>query len=217
MNKKYILLVGIFIVFITTQAQNWTQIGVDIDGEAANDQFGYAVSLSSNGSVMAIGGLLNGENGQAAGHVRIYENQSGAWIQIGNDIDGEAEGDQFGNAVSVSADGSIVAIGAWGNEGSGPGSGHVRIYENQSGTWTQIGNDIDGEAASDNSGYSVSLSSDGGMVAVGAYGNDGTANTAGHVRVYKLIAGTWTQQGADIDGEAADDYSGYSVSMRADG
>ena len=39
-----------------------------------------------------------------------------------------------------------------------------------SGTWTQQGSDIDGEAASDQSGYSVSLSSDGSTVAIGAYG-----------------------------------------------
>ena len=49
---------------------------------------------------------------------------------------------------------------------------------------TQLGSDIDGEAASDNSGYSVSIDSDGSHVAIGASGNDGTAFNAGHVRIY---------------------------------
>ena len=44
----------------------------------------------------------------------------------------------------------------------------MRIYEYSSGSWTQLGADIDGEAAGDNSGYSVSLSSDGTRVAIGA-------------------------------------------------
>jgi len=35
--------------------------------------------------------------------------------------------------------------------------------------------------------------------------------------VYKLIAGTWQQQGIDLDGEAEFDASGGSVSMSADG
>ena len=50
-------------------------------------------------------------------------------------------------SVSLSSDGSVVAIGApYGNDENGQGSGHVRIYQNISGTWTQIGDDIDGEA-----------------------------------------------------------------------
>ena len=50
----------------------------------------------------------------------------------------------------------------------------------------QIGVDIDGEAAADASGGSVSLSADGTVVAIGATGNKGTGkNQAGHVRIYK--------------------------------
>ena len=51
----------------------------------------------------------------------------------------------------------------------------------------------------------------------GAYGNDGNGTSAGHVRIYKNVSGTWTQQGSDIDGEAADDQFGYSVSLSSDG
>jgi hypothetical protein len=52
--------------------------------------------------------------------------------------------------------------------------------------WTQIGQDIDGEAANDESGTSVSLSSDGTRVAIGAIYNDGNGNDSGQVRVYQL-------------------------------
>ena len=48
---------------------------------------------------------------------------------------------------------------------------------------TQLGSDIDGEAA-DDYGYSVSMNSAGDRVAIGAYGNDGTASNAGHVRIF---------------------------------
>ena len=53
---------------------------------------------------------------------------------------------------------------------------------------TQIGGDIDGEAAGDLSGRSVSLSSDGTIVAIGAINNDGSGTDAGSVRVYSLAA-----------------------------
>ena len=45
--------------------------------------------------------------------------------------------------------------------------------------FTQIGSDIDGEAAYDGSGHSVSLSSDGSVVAIGAPSNDYNGNNRG--------------------------------------
>ena len=167
-------------------AYEYTQVGSDIDGEAADDQSGYSVSLSSDGSTVAIGARYNDGNGSSAGHVRVYKSISGTWTQVGSDIDGEAAGDVSGYSVSLSSDGSNVAIGAYGNDGNGSLSGHVRIYKNISGTWTQQGSDIDGEAAGDWSGYSVSLSSDGSTVAIGALFNDGNGNRAGHVRIYNI-------------------------------
>ena len=53
-------------------------------------------------------------------------------------------------------------------------------------TWQQIGQDIDGEAAFDNFGSSVSISSLGDTVAAGAILNDGVGDKAGHARIYKL-------------------------------
>ena len=46
--------------------------------------------------------------------------------------------------------------------------------------------DIDGEAA-DDSGYSVSLSADGSIVAIGAIDNDGNGSYSGHVKVYNVL------------------------------
>ena len=66
------------------------------------------------------------------------------------------------------SDGTIVAIGAYQNDGNGTDAGHVRVYQYASGSWTKLGSDIDGELAGDNSGTSVSLSSDGTIVAIGA-------------------------------------------------
>jgi YVTN family beta-propeller protein len=104
----------------------WVQVGSDINGEAAGDSSGYSVSLSSDGSRVAIGALFNEGGGSSAGHVRVYAlNNSGAWVQVGSDIDGAAS-DASGVSVSLSSDGSRVAIGAVGND---RGAGHVRVYD----------------------------------------------------------------------------------------
>ncbi len=163
----------------------WTQIGQDINGLNMEDFLGYAISLSDDGTIMAIG--APGNNGPTVNHIgyaKIFEFSNNSWTQIGQDIEGEAMGDQFGLAMSISADGTIVAIGGLSNDGNGTDSGYTRIYQNQSGNWVQIGADIDGEAAGDFSGNAVSLSADGSILAIGALANDGNGMQAGHVRVY---------------------------------
>ena len=80
-----------------------------------------------------------------------------------------------------------LAVGGYYNDGNGSDSGHVRIYNYNENVWSQLGSDIDGEAANDYSGSSVSLSSDGTTLAIGAYGNDGNGTDSGHVRIYSLI------------------------------
>ncbi|KAL7481896.1 hypothetical protein ACHAW6_007577 [Cyclotella cf. meneghiniana] len=199
------------------QSANWTQLGADIDGEAAYDYSGSSVSLSSDGKVLAIGAIYNDGRGSKAGHVRVYSYTGTDWTQLGSDIDGEAADDYSGSSISLSSDGKVLAVGANGNDGRGSDAGHIRVYSFTGTAWTQLGADIDGEAAGDGSGRSVSLSSDGKVLAVGANGNDGSGTDAGHVRVYNFTGTGWTQLGADIDGEAAHDQSGYSVSLSNDG
>lgn len=195
----------------------WSQVGSDLDGEAAGDQSGASVSLSSDGSRLAIGAEQNDGAGAASGHVRVYEWGGAAWSRLGADIDGEAPGDQSGASVTLSSDGSRIAIGAWGNDGNGSASGHVRVYDWDGSAWTQAGDDIDGEAGNDQLGRSVSLSSDGSRLAVGARANDGNGIGSGHARLFDWDGSSWVQLGGDIDGEAAGDESGWAVSLASDG
>ena len=48
-----------------------TQLGIDIDGESFSDESGWAVSMSSDGTIVAIGAVCNDENGSYAGHVKF--------------------------------------------------------------------------------------------------------------------------------------------------
>ena len=196
---------------------SWTQIGADIDGGTLYEESGTAVAISSDGTTVAIGAPQN-SNGNGSGQVRVYKNIGGTWTKLGADIDGEAEGDVSGSSVAISSDGSVVAIGAPFNDGGGNSAGQVRVYQYSSSSWTKIGADIDGSAASDQAGTSVAISSDGTIVAIGAPQNNwmGPAYT-GYVKLYKNINGTWTLIGQKIDGEAASDASGSSVAISSNG
>ena len=63
-------------VFMSILSSSWTQLVVDIDGEAADDYSGYSVSLSSDGTIVAIGATDNDGNGSDSGHVRVYDIQT---------------------------------------------------------------------------------------------------------------------------------------------
>lgn len=195
----------------------WTQLGIDISGAAPSDESGFSVSLSSSGSIVAIGSPFNGGNGSNSGHVRVYKFINSTWTQQGADINGDAAGDQSGYSVALSDNGLVGAIGAIGNDVGGSNSGNVRIYRLINNVWTKQGLNINGDAAGDLSGYSVALASDGNTVAIGAPFNDGTANNSGNVRIYRFINSTWTKLGGSIGGLASGNQNGHSVSLSSDG
>lgn len=215
-TQSFVFLLVLLGISISLQAQ-WVQLGQDIDGEAAYDNSGRSVSLSGDGSIVAIGAYNNDGTGSSSGHVRVFKEVNGTWEQIGEDIDGEAAGDQSGRSVSLSADGNILSIGADNNDDNGDFSGHVRVFQNIDNTWMQLGNDINGDNISDHLGYSVSLSADGTLLAIGVPYDDNSGNNSGKVKVYQNVNEDWVQLGVDILGVFANDRFGWSVSLSDDG
>ena len=209
---------GGYVEIYNWDGSSWNQIGSSIIYTGSWDrEFGHSVSISSDGFTVAIGAPEGDGNGTNSGFVRVYNFDGNSWIQLGGDIDGESANDFSGWSVSLSSIGNTLAIGAYNNDGNGVSSGHVRIYEWNGSSWIQLGQDIDGETALDNSGYSVSISSDGNIVAIGAEGNNGNGIESGHVRIYEWNGISWNQIGQDIDGQNQQDRFGTFVSISSDG
>lgn len=186
---------------------SWGKIGQDIDGENAGDESGFSVSLSSDGTIVAIGAPFNG-----SGHVKVYGVTGENWEQIGQTLYGDEVGDNYGRDVNLSSGGTIIAIGAiLKNRESIEDAGNVRVYGITGGNWEQISQDIYGENTNYYSGRYISLSSDGTIVSIGACGNDGV--DYGHLRVYGVTGGSWNQIGQvqDIDCEAMLEWSGWAA------
>lgn len=190
----------------------WTQIGSDITNVAILERVGSSIAISDDGNIVAVGARQAGNLDH--GHTRIYKNENGVWTQIGNDIIGESSFDEAGSSIAMSADGNIIAIGAPLNDAQGSKAGQVRVYKNENNVWTQMGVDIDGDAAGNQFGTSVSLSADGTIVAIGAHLF--SANK-GQVKVFTYDNNTWTQLGNDIVGAVGGDYVGLEVSLANDG
>ena len=196
---------------------SWMQIGQDIDGEQEQGRLGNSVALNGEGNIVAIGASQNDQNGTNTGEVKVYENIDGTWTQFGGDINGVVEFEDSGSEVALSQDGNIVAISSASSNANGLHSGLVRIFEYLGGVWTQIGEDINGEASEDYFGWSIALSASGNVIAIGALWNDDNGFNSGHVKIYQNIGGEWTQMGLSINGEAANDNSGFSVDISDDG
>ena len=200
---------------------SWEQIGQDIKGNRTGDTFGYSLDLSADGKTLAIGApaRMFEEKDGMPGYVRVYSINEGddasiSWTSIGQ-IVGDAPADYFGGSVSVSADGTTLAVGGYGNDGNGSNSGHTRLYQISGSGLTQLGDDINGEAIEDSTGFDVSLSADGRTVAISSPWNSGI----GKVMIFSFDSteSSWKQVGKDIFGDLLNDCFGWSVALSADG
>ena len=194
------------------------------DGDAG-DAFGRSVSVSGDGSIIAVGSHLDDDNGSGSGSIYVFTRPSGGWTTMAAQVkikpsDG-ATGDIFGSSVAVSGDGSIIAVGSPEDDDKGNISGSVYVFTKPSSGWTAMAAQAkltasDG-AAVDIFGSSVSVSGDGSIIAVGSIGDDDN----GSVYVFTMPSSGWTAMAAQTkltasDG-AAGDVFGSSVSVSGDG
>ncbi len=196
---------------------NWIQRGQNIVSDSISGCFGYPVSLSSDGNIVAIGASCDSEKGKFAGKVRVYKWNEKSWKQLGGDIEGEVGGYFFGESLVLSSDGLVVGVGSRSKEKDWKGTGRLKVYEWDGKNWKQRGKSIDAIDKNninfDDSGISVSLSSDGSIVAIGEPKKDKT----GHVRIYKWTGVKWKQLGDNIQPKGERYFFGSSISLSSDG
>ena len=199
--------------FYTNPNSTFTSLGSTLTGPSIGSYFGSSVSLSSDGSTLAVGAS---SYSISQGLVQVYKFNGSTWTIVGNGTFYGTASSRFGTSVSLSSDGTTVAVGA---NGYNINQGFVQVYKfnGATSTWTIVGNGTFYGTASSQVGSSVSLSSDGTTVAVGA---PSYSNNQGLVQVYKFNGTTWNivGNGTDLSGTAAAVSSfGGSVSLSSDG
>jgi hypothetical protein len=201
----------------------WNQKGEDLRGKEIRDSFGWEVSLSASGDIVAVSARVGDPSVDKidAGYVKVFTNNgnlrggsSSQWMPLGSVLEGEASYDEFGKTLSLSYDGKRLAVGAAFGAG---GKGRVQVFDFDGTGWTAVGQNLDGENVKDWQGE-VSMSSDGSVLAVGASGTDTNGSNSGSARVYELAGSTWTQKGQDLLGEKSLDVFGANhISLSGDG
>ena len=70
------------------------------------------MSLSSDGTIVAIGANRADKNGSSSGSASVYKYNGSNWYKIIHNIHGRESGDRLGSSISLSRDGTTLAIGA---------------------------------------------------------------------------------------------------------
>ena len=198
----------------------WQPVGSPFTGQAPFDRLGNAVAISADGQRIAVGTPGGDDGGENTGVVRVYDYTGSEWEQVGEDIVGTQLNEQFGARLSLANDGNRLAVGApTFNANAGPrlGVGRTQVYQLAGGQWQLLGQEIQGEGASDGPQLEISLSGEGDHLAVASSWNASTGFQSGHVRVFSYNDTIWVPQGFELVGAGTNDLFGASVALSADG
>lgn len=213
-------------------SDSWTQRGSDIYGlQIPYDYFGSSTALSTDGNTLIASGWESGTDPKGPGYARVYEWSGTAWTQKGSQLNGDNSNDRFGQTVSISGDGLVVAAATSLSNNGGAFTGQTKVYHWDASTsdWVQRGATIDGQNADDRSGFDMTLSNDGSIVAIGELkyqivdpdGDGSSTMSTGRFRAFRWEASSsaWSPYGGPpfVTGSQKDEFFGYSVGISGDG
>ena len=166
----------------------WTRTNFN-HGESDSSLY---MALSRDGKTMVISeGYYNSQSGR----IRIYQEVNGSWTYRQQHTGSSST--YFGErAVSMNADGSVIAVGAYSENSQ---RGYVDIFRQATETtWTRTRNNLapSNAASSDYFGWSVSLNRTGDRLAVGARYEDGATNNIsnqGAVYIFDYDGSAWNE------------------------
>lgn len=154
----------------TFSGGNWSQLGNKLTGTGlvGTANFGRAVSLSSDGQTLAVAAPWDSSG---KGAVLVYTLSGTNWSQMGGKLIGTGATtgtSNLGWSVSLSPDGKALAAGGYYDDLR---TGGVWVYTLSGGNWSQVGSKLIGTGAIGKAyqGGSVSLSSQGNVLAIGGY------------------------------------------------
>ena len=182
---------------------------------AADDQFGWSVAITADGTRAVVGVPYDDTPVSNAGTARVFVRSGSGWSQEGVLALAAPATDSFhGYSVAIADDGSRALVGAWSGTSALGRTGSATMYVRSGSTWTVESQlHSDDLAPFDEFGNAVALSSDGLLALVAAPQDDGE----GTIRVYERGSTVWSQQGVLRPAAGTGQYFGDSVAVSGDG
>ena len=138
------------------------------------------------------------------------------WNKI-EEIINPLKNEEFGWRISNGKNSEILAISSPSSDDynlSLKNSGNVKVYSIQNSNTSQMGDTLKGISSNQSFGYSIDLSKNGEILAVGSPGDD---SNVGFINVYEFKNNSWTPLGNQISGNSNNDYFGWSLNLSSDG
>ena len=180
---------------------------------AANDEFGFSVSIS--GDTVVVGATLDDENGSDSGSAYVFTRSGSNWSHQEKltAFDG-AVGDWYGRRVAISGD--TVVVGAFTDDDDGQNSGSVYVYTRVGNMWSHQEKLTASDAEADDwFGRRVAISGDTVVISAPGSGDDGIESDSAYI--FTRSGSTWTEQAKLTPSDpAAFGAFGSSVSISGD-
>ena len=187
----------------------------------ADDEFGYSVAMSSDGTRVIVGAPYEDSITNAgAAYIFTYNESTSTWSQEAKLLSSDLAGThKLGSAVSITGDGTRVIVGAYGEYRVWGEEGAAYIFVYSGGSWSQEAKLMASDGAlNDHFGEQVAMSVDGTKVIVGVANDDDKGTDAGAAYIFTYSSGSW-DTGTKIvaaDGQSQDKF-GFSVAINGDG
>ena len=178
---------------------------------------GWSLSLSADGTRLAVGAPLTEIDGISRGGFSVYQFNKTDWEPLGSFITGTVDNAQLGYDISLSADGVFLTVSAPFDDTNVDAGGRVDTYAFLDGDWLEMGASIYGDNQGERFGYTLDVSANFNTLAVGAPGSGGGTSMPGLVRVFQRSGNAWNQIGNDITKHGVEALFGSDVALSSDG
>jgi hypothetical protein len=200
-------------VTIDPLIQEGSKVTPDAGEESGSGQFGWSVSLSTDGNTALVGAPH--DSGGVPGAAWIFTRNGVGWTEAAKLAPGDPTGvSLFGGSVALSGDGTTALVGAPG--GASGGTVWFFTVNPNNGSWSQaqeLATPGDAITAPD-FGYSVAVSQNGGTAIVG--GNTDN-NGSGAAWIFSRGQSGFTEMKKLTALDTTGAQFGYSVALSADG
>jgi hypothetical protein len=173
----------------TWNDSDWDEVKILASDGENGDTFGDSVSIAADGESFIVGAPHDDDNGDRSGSVYVYTWNGSDWDEVKILASDGENGDEFGDSVSIAANGESFIVGASEDNDNGSDSGSVYMYNWNGSDWDETKVLASDGENSDRFGYSVSITADGNTFLAGTPGN----TIDGSVYIYHLNDGHWDE------------------------
>ena len=197
------------------------QAKIQASNKGESDEFGYSVSINSDGTYAIIG--AHAEDGSTntisdAGAAYIFTRSGSTWTeQAILRASNAGANDKFGTSVSINSDATYAVVGAIYENTTGA----MYVFTRSGSTWTQQAGPLRATdfGVDDFFGTSISINSDGTYIIIGAHLEDpGGISNGGAAYIWVRSGSAWAHQAKLTASDVATNYYfGENVAISSDG